>query len=517
MMNPPQRIGVIDLGSNTARLVVFSTIPGYAYRVEDEIRELVRLRQGMTRHGLSDQAIARALFTLRLFKRFCDSYQVEHIIPTATSAVREAPNGAQFVEQVRDEIGLELQIIDGEKEAWYDTLGALNEVPLIDGYVLDIGGGSAQVIRIRDRRYESGQSVQLGALALTEQFVTTDPISDKEFEAVQAEIDRLLDTFSWLDKKKDKAERLLVGLGGTIRNLAKIEAKRLDYPLNTLHGFILSRKSVEKSIELFRELPLEEREDISGLKSDRADIILPGAMVAASVMDRLKVETMTISQNGMREGIFYQHFWDHLSYPVVDDVRRFSVLNMARTYNYQKRHANHVKYLAGRLFMQLAPLHGYGRPERELLDAATLLHDVGTIISYYEHHKHTQTLVINSGLAGFTPREQALVALLARYHRRGKPKAREFESLLDKDDERLLEQLGAIIRLAEFLERGRNANVDDVTVSWNDDILRIMLIADEYPAVELWGAERNAADLVESAFERQLVMESTAVPSVLWG
>lgn len=516
-MNRPQRIGVIDLGSNTARLVVFNATPGYAYRVEDEIREVVRLRQGMTRHGLSEEATARALFTLRLFKRFCDSYQVDRIIPTATSAVREAPNGAQFVEQVQDEIGLELQIIDGEKEAWYDTLGALNEVPMTKGYVLDIGGGSAQVIRIRDRRYEQGQSVQLGALALTERFITTDPISNKEFEAIQTEIDRQLDTFSWLDKKNTKPERLLVGLGGTIRNLAKIEAKRLDYPLNTLHGFILTRKSVEKSIELFRELPLKEREDISGLKRDRADIILPGAMVAASVMERLKVETMTISQNGMREGIFFEHFWNHLSYPVVDDIRRFSVLNMARTYNYQKRHTNHVKYLAGRLFMQLAPLHGYGRPERELLDAAALLHDVGAIISYYEHHKHSQTLIINSGLPGFTPREQALIALLTRYHRRGKPKTREYGPLLNEDDERLLEQLGAIVRLAEFLERGRNANVDDVTVSWNDDTLRLTLIADEYPAVELWGAERNAADLVESAFERKLAMESTAVPTVLWG
>ena len=517
LTNSAQRIGVIDLGSNTARLVILNAIPGHAYRLEDEIREVVRLRQGMTEDGMSEAAMARALFTLRLFKRFCDNYPVDLIIPTATSAVRDAANGPPFLQKVAEEIGLELQVLDGEREAFYGTLGALNEVQLGNGYVVDIGGGSAQVSKVRGNRYHEGQSVPLGALALTEQFVCTDPIEAADVAIVQQEIDQQLDTIPWLQKKQPKPHRHLVGLGGTIRNLASIEAARQNHPLNTLHGFVLSRASIEQTIQRLQQLPVAERRRISGLNRDRADIIFAGALVIASIMDRLLVDSLTISKNGLREGLFFEEFWRHLAYPVVANVRRFSVLNMARVYNYQKAHASHVRYLATRLFNQLAPLHGYSMAERELLDAAALLHDLGTVISYDDHHKHSQTLIINSGLAGFSPRETALVALLTRYHRKGKPTVEPFESLLSTEDKTVLVRLAAILRLAEFLERGRNANVDDVTAVWDDDTLRLTLIADEYPAVELWEAERNAASLMETAYERQLILESTAFPDIQFG
>ena len=512
--NSAQRIGVIDLGSNTARLVILNAVPGYAYRLEDEIREVVRLREGMTEAGLSDTAVARALFTLRLFKRFCDNYPVDRIIPTATSAVRDAANGPAFLQKVSQEIGLDLQVLDGEREAYYGTLGVLNEVQLGNGYVIDIGGGSAQVSKVRGNRYQEGHSVPLGALALTEQFITSDPVASAEVQAVQKQIAQLLDTIPWLQKKQPKPHRRLVGLGGTIRNLASIEAARQNHPLNTLHGFVLTRSSVAETVQQLQELPVAERRKIAGLSRDRADIILPGALVMAAVMDRLLVESVTISKNGLREGLFFEHFWEHLAYPVVASVRRFSVLNMARVYNYQKAHASHVRYLATRLFNQLAPLHGYDMAERELLDAAALLHDLGTVISYDDHHKHSQTLIVNSGLPGFSPRETALIALLTRYHRKGKPTADAFASLLSEADHTILLRLAAILRLAEFLERGRNANVDDVTAVWDETTLRLTLIADEYPAVELWEAERNAASLMENAFDRQLILESTAVPDI---
>lgn len=506
-----QRVAVIDLGSNTARLIVISAIPGYAYHLEDEIREVVRLRQGMTAQGLSDDAVARALATLRLFKRFCDSSQVDKIIPTATSAVREAPNGPQFVEQVERELGLSLQVLSGEKEAYYATLGVLNEAPMASGMVVDIGGGSAQVAQVDGYRFQRAASLPLGALALTERFVSTDPIDTAEFKQVEVAINRQLDTVSWLEAAEDGGQKL-VGLGGTIRNLAKMEAARRDYPLSTLHGFRLTREAVEENIRLFRELPLAERRDLSGLNSDRADIILPGALVLRAIMARLEMEALTISVNGLREGLFFEHFWRHLSYPVVASVRRFSVLNMARVYQYQKSHASYVRYLAMRLFDQLRPLHQYGAAERELLDAAALLHDLGSIISYSGHHKHSQTLIINSGLPGFSPREIGLIALLTRYHRKGNPTLDDCQNLMKAGDEALLIRLAAILRLAEFLERGRNATVDDVTAVWDDSTLRLTLFADQYPAVELWESERNAVDLVAEAFGREVTLESSAAP-----
>ena len=269
---------------------------------------------------------------------------------------------------------------------------------------------------------------------------------------------------------------------------------------------------MQTSIDQLRRSPLDKRLKIRGLSQDRADILLPGALVLLTVMKKSGVDEMVVSTSGLREGVFLERFWQHLPSPVIPDVRRFSVLNVARIYNYQKQHAAHVRFLAGRIFEQLAPLHYYAGPERELLDAAALLHDIGTIIRYNDHHKHSQTLIDYNGLPGFSPREIALIGLLARFHRKGNPDIDGYEQLLDGEDEQLLVCLAAILRLAEFLERGRNAAVDDVTANWNDEELRLVLIADEDPSVELWEARRNAVPLMERAFARRVLLDSMASP-----
>jgi exopolyphosphatase/guanosine-5'-triphosphate,3'-diphosphate pyrophosphatase len=172
----PQRIAVIDMGSNSARVIVMNSVPGFSYHLEDEIREIVRLRQGMTEQGLSEAAMTRGLLTIRLFKHFCESVHADKVIATATSAVREAANGHQFLERIEAETGIVLKILDGEQEAFYGVLGALNAVPMQQGVVVDIGGGSAQISHVQKRRFVRGQALTLGALALTERFVRSDPI-----------------------------------------------------------------------------------------------------------------------------------------------------------------------------------------------------------------------------------------------------------------------------------------------------------------------------------------------------
>ncbi len=506
---PQQRVAIIDLGSNTARLVVMNTHAGYSYRLTDQVREVVRLRQGMTEEGLSEAAFKRGFSTLRLFKNFCDSVKVGKVIATATSAIRDAANGQLFIQKVQDEIGLELRVLSGEREAYYDTIGALNEVPVQDGVVLDIGGGSLQLSDVRKRQYQQGVSFPLGALALSERFVTNDPITEDEYEAIKAEVEGDLEQVPWLGKKKGEP---LVGLGGTIRNLAKIQAEEENYPLFTLHGFKLTRKSLKKSIRLFRELPLDERKKIPGLASDRADIILPGAIALLAIMQKLDVKEIAVSENGVREGLFLEYFWEHLDPPIIPSVRQFSVLNLARHYEYEKRHANHVRFLSDRLFRQLTPLHGYGDDELPLLEAASLLHDIGRIVSYSSHHHHSKTLIENAGLPGFSPREIALVGLLSRYHRKGSPDIMGYESLLNEEDQVLVTHLSAILRMAETLERGRNGNVSDIIATYDKNDLRITLITNTYPAVELWQAERNAIPLMGEVYQRNVVMDSFAPP-----
>lgn len=489
---------IIDLGSNSARVVIFSCQRADSYHLVDEIREIVRLREGMTETGLSEAAMTRGLFTLQLFKRFCDSMNVDSIIATATSAVREAANGKAFVQRVRNEIGLSLRILDGAEEAFYGVLGALNAVAIHDGVVVDIGGGSAQVSQIRNRRFVQGQALTLGALALTERFVRNDPIKKSEIKNIRAEINRQLDGVDWLHEFHGP----LVGLGGTIRTLAKIEAARLNFPLQSINGFMLSRRSLDEIVRLLSEASLSQRKQIHGLVRDRADIILPGALVIQSLVEKLGVDELSISESGLREGLFFERFWSDLSFPTTPNLREFSVLNMARFYGYQEAHAAHIRHLACGLFDQLAPLHGYGEWERELLQAAALLHDIGMVIKYNDHHKYSQTLIAANALPGYSSREIALIALLARYHRKGTPSSAEYSSLMEDGDEERLVCLASLLRLAEYLERSRAGIVRDVRTRWDNKRLWLTLVSEATPVVELWDAQRNAADLMELAFGR---------------
>ena len=499
-----RRTAIIDLGSNSARVVVMNSVVGWSYHLEDEIREIVRLREGMTATGLSEAAMTRGLFTLRLFKQFCDSLKVDHIIATATSAVREAANGAQFLERVEAEVGLSLRVLDGDEEAYYGVLGALGAVLVRDGVVVDIGGGSAQLSQVRGRRFAQGQALTLGALALSERFVRSDPISKAELKAVQGEIERQLDGVLWLRGERGP----IVGLGGTIRNLAKIEAARAKFPLESINGFSLSMGALDGIIAQLSEVPLSGRRRIPGLVRDRADIILPGALVIRAVLARLGRNELTVSESGLREGLFFEEFWQELPYPVVADLRAFSTLNLARFFGYQPVHTAHVGHLCDRLFDQLAPLHGLGEVEREWLRAAATLHDIGTAIRYNDHHKHSQTLIVNSGLPGYSPREVAIIALLARFHRKGNPQIGNFAPLLQPGDETKLRHLAAILRLSEYLERGRGSVVRDVRVKIGRKQLNMTLVAAQDPMVELWVTKQNGLDLMESAFERTVVLES---------
>lgn len=185
-----------------------------------------------------------------------------------------------------------------------------------------------------------------------------------------------------------------------------------------------------------------------------------------------------------------------------------SASNLARNYGYDQSHSEQVRHLAGRLFDQTMPLHGYGPEERVLLDAAALLHDLGMVIGYTSHHKHSQTLIEHSGLPGYTPRESALIALLTRYHRKGKPDTSEYRDLLNRGDTKRLTCLAALLRTAEYLERERNSIVADVKVTWDKKHLRISLVAEAHPSVEIWQAEQHAVPLLESGFNLTVVFDS---------
>jgi exopolyphosphatase/guanosine-5'-triphosphate,3'-diphosphate pyrophosphatase len=500
-----QKIGVIDLGSNTTRLIVMSYTPDYSFRLIDEVSETVRLAEGVDETGmLQPVPIMRAVEALKMFETFCRSTDVSTVIAVGTSAIREAANQDQFWDALRSATSLDLRIISAEEEAFYGYLGAANSLGMRDGFVFDTGGGSTQVVQLREGYSQHSFSIQAGVLRFTERYVTSDPISKRDLRELRQAARQAFASLDWLVAEPDLQ---LAGMGGTVRTLARMDQKQRGYPLDRLHGYVLSRSTLADFIDTLARKNRREREMIPGLKSDRADVTLAGAVIIDALMERSGFETLHVSGQGVREGLFYEHFLQGRTPSLIEHPRSFSVLSLARLYNYEREHTAKVAEISLSLFDQLVELHGYGIWERELLYYAAILHDIGVTVGYYDHHKHSAYLVHNAALMGFSHREVVLLAALVRNHRKGQADLREFRMLLESGDEERVARLSSLLRIAEYLERSKSQVVRSLTVRLDVDPIEIVVAADGDVTVEVWDANRRTG-LFRKSFGREVNIQA---------
>lgn len=490
----------MDLGSNTFRLVVFRHDPDGAFQLVDEIREVVRLSAGQVDGRLAPEAVVRAARTARLYAAFCRASDIERVVVVATSAIREATNADEVIAAIAAE-GLPVRVISAEEEARYAYLGVVNSTTLRSGLILDVGGGSAQVARVVDRSLRQTWSAPVGAVRMTEAFLAGGSAARPAMKALRRHVVELLAPAGWAHLDEGR----LVGVGGTVRTLAAMAQKASQYPLSEVHGFALGRPALRDLIDRMMELAPDQRERLPGLKRDRADIVLAGALVVDTIMDHIAADRLDVCAQGLREGLFYEHLLTPADPPVFPDVRQASVLNVARIYRFEETHARHVAFLAVRLLDELARLgvDAGDERDRELLWAAGILHDVGVLVDYNDHHKHSCYLVLNAGLPGFRHRELAMVALLVRSHRKAAPSVDPLGPVLGAGGEVRLLRLAACLRIAEQLERGRAQIVADVRCALQGDTVRMEVLSHGDPSLALWAAEREAGGF-ERAFGRRL-------------
>jgi exopolyphosphatase/guanosine-5'-triphosphate,3'-diphosphate pyrophosphatase len=496
-----QRTAVIDLGSNSFRLVVFTAADGWWKRT-DEIYEAVRIGAGLAETGeLGEEPMSRALHTIEVFAHFCRALGIDDVRPVATSAIRDARNGRSFARRAGTATGLDVRVLSTAQEALYGHLAAVNSTTLSDGVVLDLGGGSLQLVRVRERRPNELESWPLGAVRTTERFIPgSDPVPRKALKALRAHVAAELAVAPWLPDAPDR----LVGIGGTVRNLASAAQHLAGQPHVGVQGFVITREALGELVDRLAAVPAVERGRVPGIKSARADLILAGAVVVQTVLEAGGFSGIEVTEAGLREGVFFESMLpgpDHL----FGDVRRDSVLNMAAQYRVDTAHTSHVATLALALFDELAVqgLHPGDPVERELLWAACMLHDIGMSVDYDDHHKHSRYLILNAGLPGFSPSELALIAQATRYHRKGMPDMGELTPLARPGDDERLDRLACLLRLGEDLERPRDQSVRSADVHMSNGFVRLDLRSDEGAEVARWAAERET-DLFRRAFGRSL-------------
>ncbi|GAB6182226.1 Ppx/GppA phosphatase family protein [Desulfotomaculum defluvii] len=480
-----RNIGIIDLGTNSIRLILMKIDNSCSYKLLDEIKETPRIGENMgPERIIKGPAMEKAIQTIRLFQRFCRANQVDSIYGVATAAIRNAVNGNEVLETIMRETGVSFRILSEQEETHYVYLGVVNSLEFNDALIVDIGGGSTELIFCRDRRLVHWTSIAWGAVNLTETYLSTPVPSPDQILNLEKQLKEQLTAVPWLDSARGLE---VIGVGGTFRNLGRMDRKRTRYSLNLIHNYRIHSERVKELYQQLQSIPVEERKRIPGLSKERADIIVGGMSIISKLIEHMGAPGVRISGSGLREGVFYDYLFREWPEPIVENVTEHSVQNFMDLFQVRRSHAEHVAKLSLSLFDQLKPLHGYGLWERKILRIAALLHDVGNIVSYYNHHKHTMYALLNTRINGLSHRELVLVALIAACHGRIdlKFKLQQHSDVLFPQDGNLVRRLGVLVRMAENLDRSEAGVIDDVLCTIKEKEVHIECVTRENPDLEI--------------------------------
>ena len=502
-----ERLAAIDVGSNSIRLLVAEYDEESGLQVIDEVKDMPRLATGVSTTGALDPlAMGRAFEALKRMKGVAERRGVTRLAAVATSAMRDSSNGLAFAERIRRELAIPLEIIGEDREAQLSWRSVAHHFRLEGGrtIVADIGGGSLELVGAVDGLVEVTTSLPLGAVRLTETQLDNQKDPRKAVTALRKSVRReLRKALPW----RDWVQARLIGSGGSFTNLGRMAAARRGHLGEAVHGTTVDTGEVESLLEWLSTKTVAERTQVPGLNPQRADIILAGLVVTAELLAMIDTRELTVSAYGLREGLLLEMVGASEPAKPADPVKM--IREFVDRCRGDRRHVEQVRVLALSLHDQLAETLGCDPEERWLLEAAALLHDVGQLVSYRKHHKHSFQLIMHAERIGLGARDRALVALISRYHRKSGPSRKHQEfAQLSADDQDIVRRVSGLLRLADGLDRGHTASVERVTATMDDDELTVRAyprLRDADISLEIWGAGRKA-DVLGKALRTDVVV-----------
>lgn len=499
------RLAAIDVGSNSLHMIIAQADPDGGLTTLWRMKEMVGLgRMSFPSHKLSPAAIDAAVGTLGRFQQAAQRRQCEKIIAVATSAVREAENGGDFIERAKQELGLTVRVVSAREEARLIYLGIRHAANFksYPNLMIDIGGGSVEFIVADREKPLLLESRKLGAARMTARFVNSDPISDADLRAMLGHYDQELAPLV----KQIKALQPVsaVASSGTMENLAAMSAAMFGGDPE-----IVQPKPFRQLVERLLRSTTAQRAKMAGLDDQRKDQVIAGALLVQQLIDRLELREIQMVRAALREGIALDYISRHIPELKirrdVPDIRRRSVLDLARRCDWHELHSKQVCRLTMMLFDELQSLHRLGDKERELIEYGALLHDIGWHISKDGHHKHSLYLILNGGLKGFASEEIGIIANVARYHRKSEPKpSHEAFEALSSHAKKVVRVGAALLRIADGLDRSHASVVSGLKVRiGKDDTVDVSLKGRSDIELELWGARRKT-DMFRSVFKHDI-------------
>ncbi|AFZ00025.1 Ppx/GppA phosphatase family protein [Calothrix sp. PCC 6303] len=529
--NPHRIIAAIDLGTNSLHMVIVQiepTLPSFSIIARE--KETVRLGdRDLTTGNLKPEVMRRAISAMRRFQEVAKTMNVETIVAVATSAVRESPNGKDFLQQIEVETGLHVDLISGHEEARRIYLGVLSGMEFNNQphTIIDIGGGSTEIILGDSHEERTLTSTKIGAVRLTSELITTDPICDTEFEYLQAyargmlerSIEEVMANLQFGESPR------LVGTAGTIETIAGIHAREhLGFIPTTLNGYQFSLRDLREWVYRLRKMTNSERAQVPGMPDKRSEVILAGAVILQEAMTLLGLQTICVCERSLREGVVVDWM---LTHGLIEDrlryqgsVRQRSVLKIAKKFHVNLQHSDRVAGFAISIFDQTQGiLHNWNSEARQLLWSASILHNCGHYINHSSHHKHSYYLIRNGELLGYTETEIEIIANIARYHRKSPPKKKHenYRILVNKEHRTMIDHLSAILRLATALDRRQIGAISRVQCDINRGKNELKLhVHANHPnddcSLELWSLDYN-----KEVFENEFNLKVIAVlkPTVI--
>ena len=503
------RLAAIDIGTNSIRCIVVEVDQQGRYTILDDEKATVRLGENLAASGsISPAAFARAVDAMSRIRKLIDGLKVTEVEAVATSAVRSASNGNELVSVLTRELGREIRVITGEEEAELVARSVRHNFDMSGKryMIIDIGGGSVEVMSAVANHVENCSSLELGAVRMTDRFMKSDPVLDSEITKlrrfVRSELKEKL-------AEKTSSVQTFICSGGTITTLAAMVMNMRHQTYSTAHGLEVLRSEVVHLLAMLARKDIRSLRNVPGLSPDRADIIVAGLVVIDELLKYFGANILLVNERGIREGLIISCMkrLNLLPESTVGRSWKGAILDFARSCHFDEPHSRHVAKISLSIFDYLAKEFGLKKNERRLLESAALLHDVGYFISYNSHHKHSHHLIRHAELFGFSPREREMMALIARYHRKSLPKKKhpEYERLEPKDQQ-IVGRLGGILRLSDGLDRRRSGLVEVVALTRNGTDFSIKLLGTEDISVEIFGGNAKK-DLFEKAFGGGVVFE----------
>lgn len=501
-----ERVALIDLGSNTARLVIYDILENGYFSVADEYHEAVRLGETEMDGSLKQTRIMQAINTLKMFKDICAIKGVDKVLAVATAAVRRASNQKTFLSDVFNETGIRITVVSEEEEANYVYQGVINSMEITRGLIMEIGGGSTKLVYYNRRTILHTKIFEFGAVTLTKMFESEDKSPEQCSDDMVNYVKSQLEQVEWF--KEIDPDTQLIGVGGSCRNLARIIRKVKKYPLDMVHNFNMEVTDFNYVYNMIRTLDLDKKRRIKGLSSARADVFPAALAFIKAFVEHMGFERIVASGSGLREGVMFNYAVPQTLEKPISDVLGFSLHSFAMHMDVNVQHAEQSFNLCVQLFKQLRVLHKFPRAYVKVLRVATMLHDIGRTFKFYNNPKHTAYMILNSNLYGISHKDLVLAAYVTDVNNREELNTADwakFNGILTPEDVEAVKKLSVIMRLAVALDTAMHNAVTEISCDVLGDSVIMKTELNGDASLEMKAASMLALDF-KKVFRKNLEM-----------